>query len=44
MATENLKVFIQELHLVAAKSGGFISDPAYYVKVKIAYEEHKTKT
>ena len=45
MATENLKIIVEELHFVEQMSGNFIRDPAYYVKINMGYDdEWKTKT
>ena len=44
MATENLILIVEELNFVGEVSGGFLSDPAIYIKLIMGSKEFKTKT
>ena len=44
MAEENLTIVVNQLVFKKGQSGGFFSDPAFYIKLIFGGEEHKTKT
>jgi Ca2+-dependent lipid-binding protein len=43
-AAERLKIVVQEMNFKAEVSGGWLSDPAIYIKIIMGDQEFKTKT